>query len=108
MYHLVNSGDLKFHNSDQSCPTRGFKIPYEELCAQHRSAADIDGAYVGIRCHFETQRRVQISVRSGRPSPNGIFRQLAIWLLVQQATTDVSARLGIEQPYGYGIGSFRH
>ena len=106
MYHLVNSCDLKFHNSDQSCPTRGFKVPYEEPCAQHWSAADIDGAYVGIRCHFETQRRVQISVRSRRPSPNGVFHQLTIWLLVQHTTTDMSARLCIEQPYGYGIEYF--
>jgi hypothetical protein len=78
MDHPVNPRDLKLHSSDQSCPTCGFKVPHEERCGYHRNAADINEAYIGIRCHFEAQRRVQISVRGRRPPPDGILRQLAI------------------------------
>src|SRR6185369_13192046 len=97
----VGAGDLKLDSPDEARPSpRGVQIPDQE-CRGHRGgSAGIDKAKIGTRL----QCRVQIPVRSRRPSPNSVLGQLTIRLLVQYTAADVSTCLCIEQPDSNGIG----
>src|SRR6516165_4924073 len=105
MDHAVGPCDLKLHSSDESSLPRRLEVPYEERGGQCRSTPGIDEAHIGTRLDFEAQCRIQISVRSGRPLPDGVLGQLAIRLLVQHTAADVSSCLCVEKPDRSGIGS---
>jgi serine/threonine protein kinase len=94
-------GDPKLTRIGQRLGTSDYIAP-EQAADSTRSdiRADIfrlvaDKGWVLLELHRDTQ------------TLEDVFRQLTIWLLVQQRTTDVPTRLCIEQPYRCRVGNFR-
>ena len=107
MDDAVGTRQLELDRADESRPACRLEVPDQKRCGQRWSAGRIDQPQSGTRRQFEAECRVQIPVGRGRPSPRGVFGQLAGRLLVKQPAADVAARLCIEQPDGGGIGGAR-
>jgi hypothetical protein len=52
MDHPVSTSHLKLDGPNESCTSRGFKVPRKKICPECWNFAGIDKAELGIRRHF--------------------------------------------------------
>src|SRR6185503_8506850 len=94
-YRAIGGGALNLDHADKSRRLR-LEMPPDQCHRQRRRVSRVNEPHIGTRRQFQTQRRIQISIGRGRPSPDRILHELTVRLLAKHAAADVGSRLRVQ------------